>query len=59
MDILDRPVPNSKIKYSPSENKFKIFPLLPKPLKPTKYVPPNQYQNLNQENPQSLCQGQY
>ena len=40
--LLDSPVPNSKIKFSPSGNKLKskIIKLLPKPLKPTKYVPP-------------------
>ena len=40
--FLDSPVPNSKIKFSPSGNKLKskIIKLLPKPLKPTKYVPP-------------------
>ena len=45
--LLDSPVPNSKIKFSPSGNKSKtlkskLIKLLPDPLKPTKYVPPRE-----------------
>ena len=43
--LLDSSVPNQKIKFFPSGNKLKplntkLIKLLPKPLKPTKYVPP-------------------
>ena len=42
--LLDSPVPNKKIKFSLRGNKLKLetTKLLPKPLKPTKYVPPTQ-----------------
>ena len=39
--LLDRPVPNKKVKFSLRGNKIKseIVKLLPKPLKPTKATP--------------------
>ena len=46
--LLDSPVPNSKIKFSPSGEtggnklKSKLIKLLPDPLKPTKYVSPKE-----------------
>ena len=44
-NILDSPVPNTKIKYFPSGSKLKplkskLIKLFPETLKPTKYVPP-------------------
>ena len=40
--LLDRPVPNKKVKFSLRGNKPKLetTKLLPEPLKPTKYTPP-------------------
>ena len=39
--LLDSPVPNKKIKFSLRGNKSKLQTIkLPKPLKPTKYLPP-------------------
>ena len=40
--LLDRPVPNKKVKFSLIGNKpkLKTTKLLPQPLKPTQYVPP-------------------
>ena len=39
--LLDSPVPNEKVKFSLRGNKSKLETIkLPKPLKPTKYVPP-------------------
>ena len=39
--LLDRPVPNKKVKFSLRGNKLKseIVKLLPKPIKPTKATP--------------------
>ena len=39
--LLDKPVPNKKVKFSLKGNKLKseIVKLLPKPIKPTKAIP--------------------